>query len=116
VLATNPALDATLCFCAGDGRPCSFVGETDELIGSDDDAVWESGDVGGFECYIAADEGEEDGGPDVYDEEDGTTLLSVQASNNTLSLVYRTAMPARLGSSSMSALGSQLAVGRRTRV
>ena len=115
-MITTYPLDATLCFCAGDGKPCSVDDETDELIGSDDDAVWESGDVGGFECYIAADEGEEDGGPDVYDEEDGTTLLSVQASNNTLSLVYRTAMPARWGSSSMSALGSQLAVGRRTRV
>ena len=90
VLTTNPVLDATLCFCAGDGKPCAFDDETDELVGSDDDAIWESGDVGGFECYIAADEGGEDDGPDAeYDDEDDTKLLSVQASNNTLSLVYR---------------------------
>ena len=90
VLTTNPVLDATLCFCAGDGKPCTFDDETDELVGCDDDAVWESGDVGGFECYIAADEGGEDDGPDAeYDDEDDTRLLSVQASNNTLSLVYR---------------------------
>ena len=67
-----------------------FDEETNELIGSDDDAIWESGDAGGFECYIAADESGEDQGPDAeYDDEDDTKLLSVSASNNTLSLVYR---------------------------
>ena len=46
--------------------------------------------MGGFECYIAADEGRENEGPDAeYDEEYDTNLLSVSASNNTLSLVYR---------------------------
>lgn len=90
VLTTNAVLDATLCFCAGDGKQCAFDEETNELIGSDDDAIWESGDVGGFECYIAADESGEDEGPDAeYDDEDDTKLLSVSASNNTLSLVYR---------------------------
>lgn len=90
VLTTHAVLDATLCFCAGEGKQCSFDEETNELIGSDDDAIWESGDVGGFECYIAADEGGEEQGPDAeYDEEDDTKLLSVSASNNTLSLVYR---------------------------
>ena len=90
VLTTNAVLDATLCFCAGEGKQCTFDEETNELIGSDDDAVWESGDVGGFECYIAADESGEDEGPDAeYDDEDDTKLLSVSASNNTLSLVYR---------------------------
>lgn len=90
VLTTNAVLDATLCFCSGDGKQCTFDEATGELIGSDDDALWESGDVGGFECYIAADEGGEEEGPDAeYDEEDDTKLLSVSASNNTLSLVYR---------------------------
>ncbi|KAL9186494.1 hypothetical protein ACHAXT_005732 [Thalassiosira profunda] len=90
VLTIHAVLDATLCFCAGEGKQCSFDEETNELIGSDDDAIWESGDVGGFECYIAADEGGEEQGPDAeYDEEDDTKLLSVSASNNTLSLVYR---------------------------
>ena len=90
VLTTNSVLDATLCFCAGDGKQCTFDEETNELVGSDDDAIWESGDVGGFECYIAADESGENDGPDAeYDEEDDTKLLSVSASNNTLSLVYR---------------------------
>ncbi|KAL7514916.1 hypothetical protein ACHAXN_012190 [Cyclotella atomus] len=77
ILTTNAVLDATLCF-------------SNELIGSDDDAVWESGDVGGFECYISADESGESQGPDAeYDEEDDTKLLSVSASDNTLSLVFR---------------------------
>lgn len=90
VLTTNAVLDATLCFCGGEGNQCSFDEETNELIGSDADAVWESGDIGGFECYIAADEGGEEDGPDAeYNEEDDTKLLSVSASNNTLSLVYR---------------------------
>ena len=90
VLTTNAVLDATLCFAAGDGKQCAFDEETNELIGSDNDAMWESGDVGGFECYIAADESGDDQGPDAeYDEEDDTKLLSVSASNNTLSLVYR---------------------------
>ncbi|KAL7481521.1 hypothetical protein ACHAW6_007212 [Cyclotella cf. meneghiniana] len=90
ILTTHSVLDATLCFCAGNGDQCCFDEGTNELIGSDDDAVWESGDVGGFECYIAADESGEDQGPDAeYDEEDDTKLLSVSASDNTLSLVYR---------------------------
>jgi hypothetical protein len=90
VLTTDAVLDATLCFCAGAGKQCTFDEETGDLIGSDDDAIWESGDVGGFECYIAADESGEDQGPDAeYDDEDDTKLLSVSASNNTLSLVYR---------------------------
>ena len=60
-------------------------------MGNDDDAVWESGDVGGFECYIAADDDDdEDNQPhDEYVADDDTELLSVSASNNTLSLVYR---------------------------
>ena len=90
VLTTYAVLDATLCFCAGAGKQCTFDEETGDLIGSDDDAIWESGDVGGFECYIAADESGEDQGPDAeYDDEDDTKLLSVSASNNTLSIVYR---------------------------
>ncbi|KAL7537582.1 LOW QUALITY PROTEIN: hypothetical protein ACHAWF_006988 [Thalassiosira exigua] len=90
MLAPKPVLDATLCFCAGTGRQCRYDESTGELLGTDDDAVWESGDVGGFECYIAADEDDDDRGPEAeYDEEDDTELLSVSASNNTLSLVYR---------------------------
>eukprot|EP00956_Cyclotella_meneghiniana_P004963 scaffold6105_cov23-Cyclotella_meneghiniana.AAC.7 len=90
ILTTNAVLDATLCYCGGNGDQCTFDEKTGDLIGSDDDAMWESGDVGGFECYIAADESGENEGPDAeYDEEDDTKLLSVSASNNTLSLVYR---------------------------
>jgi len=88
ILTTNAVLDTTLCFCGGEGNQCSFDEETNELIGSDDDAIWESGDVGGFECYIEADDDDE-GAEAEYDEEDDTQLLSVSASFNTLSLVYR---------------------------
>ena len=56
---------------------------------------------GGFECYIEADDGnngkssgagggDSGGGPaDEYNEDDDTELLSISASNNTLSLVFR---------------------------
>ena len=90
VITTNAVLDATLCFCADNGVQYTFDKGTNGLIRSDDDAMWESGDVGGLECYIAADESGEDQGPDAeYDDEDDTKLLSVLAGNNTISLVYR---------------------------
>jgi Rps23 Pro-64 3,4-dihydroxylase Tpa1-like proline 4-hydroxylase len=77
LLVQDSVLDATLC----------FVCDEDE----DDKATWEYGDVGGFECYIEADDEDEEGNEaaDEYNEEDDTELLSVSASNNTLSLVYR---------------------------
>ena len=92
ILTTQSVLDATLCLCAGNGEQCRVDEETDELIGTDADAVWASGDCGGFECYIAAendDEEAEEAAADEYNDEDDTELLSVSASNNTLSLVYR---------------------------
>mmetsp|Transcript_15263 Transcript_15263/g.38465 ORF Transcript_15263/g.38465 Transcript_15263/m.38465 type:complete len:637 (-) Transcript_15263:204-2114(-) len=93
LLMQRSVLDATMC----------FVRDTTEY----DQAMWESGDIGGFECYIEADIDDEDeemdengnsapppkransGAADEYNEEDDTELLSVSASNNTLSLVYR---------------------------
>ena len=64
--------------------------------------------LGGFECYIEADDGNSDEGEDSYkdagggddgaagsaaadeyNEDDDTELLSISASNNTLSLVFR---------------------------
>uniref|UniRef100_A0A7R9WT35 Oxoglutarate/iron-dependent oxygenase C-terminal degradation domain-containing protein n=1 Tax=Craspedostauros australis TaxID=1486917 RepID=A0A7R9WT35_9STRA len=86
LLVDKPVLDATVCFVNDDN--------------GDDKQAWESGDVGGFECYIAADdEDEKEGaakgteqqhGPaDEYNEDDDTQLLSVSPSNNTLNLVYR---------------------------
>jgi len=91
ILTTSSVLDATMCFVAGKGDQCKYDEETGDLIGSDDDAIWDSGDVGGFECYIAADEGEgeETEADDEYNEDNDTKLLSVSASDNTLSLVYR---------------------------
>lgn len=93
ILTTQSVLDGTLCFVAGKGEQCLTDEETGDLIGSDDDAIWESGDCGGFECYIAADEdGDDNAQPeaaDEYNNNDDTELLSVSASNNTLSLVYR---------------------------
>jgi hypothetical protein len=75
-MVDQSVLDATMCF---------VYDENDENI------VWESGDCGGFECYIAADDQDDDdkGPADEYNEDDDTELLSVSASNNTLSLVYR---------------------------
>ena len=88
ILTTQAVLDATLCFAAGKGGQTFVNEETGELIASAEDTVWESGDVGGFECYIAANE-EDDDAAAQYDDEDDTELLSVSVSNNTLSLVYR---------------------------
>ncbi|KAG7367558.1 Oxoglutarate and iron-dependent oxygenase degradation domain containing protein [Nitzschia inconspicua] len=77
LLVDESVLDATMCFVH------------DENDGSD---AWESGDVGGFECYIEAEDSDtqsSSGPADEYSEDDDTELLSVSASNNTLSLVYR---------------------------
>lgn len=88
ILTTKAVLDATLCFAAGNGDQSRVDEETGDLIGSGEDALWASGDVGGFECYIAADD-EENEAAAQYDEDDDTELLSVDVSNNTLSFVYR---------------------------
>ncbi|KAJ8598384.1 hypothetical protein CTAYLR_002989 [Chrysophaeum taylorii] len=72
--ATNePArLDLTFCFLATDSD------------------LWDSGDVGGFETYLAADDDDRE---DVYEsgegEGDGSDLLSVRATHNALTLVLR---------------------------
>jgi len=92
ILTKKAVLDATLCFCFGNGEQCRVDEETGDLIGSDADAVWASGDCGGFECYIEADDEAEEGSAeaaDEYDDEDDSELLSVSACNNTFSLVYR---------------------------
>eukprot|EP00939_MAST-03C_sp_MAST-3C-sp1_P004350 g4350.t1 len=57
----------------------------------DDDDAWESGDVGGFECYIAADEDDALEAAEVYATKDDeeNQLLNVTPERNTLSLVLR---------------------------
>ncbi|CAB9518861.1 Prolyl 3,4-dihydroxylase OGFOD1 [Seminavis robusta] len=112
ILTHKAVLDATMCFAAGTGgvlqkdsddkqKKKSSTDEKDD-DNEDDideaDMLWQSDEMGGFECYIEADDydGEskekEEGMPEAADEynaEDDTNLLSVSASNNTLSLVYR---------------------------
>ena len=81
ILTVDPRLDATLCVVDDEGDLNS--------------SAWDFGEVGGFECYIAADE--EGDAADaataaVYKaqgEDDEDELLSVSASFNTLSLVHR---------------------------
>eukprot|EP00934_Nitzschia_sp_Nitz4_P002675 Nitzschia sp. Nitz4//scaffold202_size38995//21303//22991//NITZ4_007632-RA/size38995-processed-gene-0.38-mRNA-1//1//CDS//3329541384//2665//frame0 len=76
LLVEKSVLDATMCFVFDDNE--------------EEREAWESGDCGGFECYIEADEEDGENGPaDEYNEDDDTELLSVSASNNTLSLVFR---------------------------
>lgn len=102
LLTDISVLDATLCFVAGvGGEPAAAAenveteeAEGDDVLANEADEIWQSGDCGGFECYIAADDGNEDGqksgeAADEYNQDDDTELLSVSASNNTLSLVYR---------------------------
>ena len=81
ILTVDPRLDATMCVVDDEGHLES--------------SSWDFGEVGGFECYIAADEeGEARGAAtdEVYNaaaEEDEDELLSVSATFNTLSLVHR---------------------------
>jgi prolyl 3-hydroxylase /prolyl 3,4-dihydroxylase len=123
ILTQKSVLDATICFAAGTGGVNAAPdGEgkdvsQDRLEADEDgqdmdeaDMLWQSDDVGGFECYIEADDvggyakkqegGNEPGGEnagvgsasepaDEYNADDDTNLLSVSASNNTLSLVFR---------------------------
>ena len=95
ILTQTSVLDATLCFAAGSGKQLMYDEVGDAVDEDEDDAVWDSGDAGGFECYIAADDEDGNGkaaaasAADEYNEDDDTELLSVSASNNTLSLVYR---------------------------
>ena len=75
-----PRLDATLCFV------------NDQTDG--DGELWETGDVGGFECYIEAEGegGESAEAAEVYRSdpgEDDGNLLSISPANNVISLVLR---------------------------
>eukprot|EP00603_Paraphysomonas_imperforata_P004548 CAMPEP_0114423178 /NCGR_PEP_ID=MMETSP0103-20121206/6010_1 /TAXON_ID=37642 ORGANISM="Paraphysomonas imperforata, Strain PA2" /NCGR_SAMPLE_ID=MMETSP0103 /ASSEMBLY_ACC=CAM_ASM_000201 /LENGTH=708 /DNA_ID=CAMNT_0001591823 /DNA_START=53 /DNA_END=2179 /DNA_ORIENTATION=+ len=81
-LVESPRMDATLCFA--DTR-------TKEKA-----EMWDGGDVGGFECYIAAeDDTDADATAEVYksekegDENEDGDLLSVQAGCNVLNIVMR---------------------------
>jgi len=77
VLTEDDRLDATLCFVAD---------------GTSEDAIsWEAGEVGGYECYIAAEDDDTQGDVAVYnaENEDDGGLLNVAAKCNTLNLVHR---------------------------
>eukprot|EP00039_Didymoeca_costata_P033108 m.40734 g.40734 ORF g.40734 m.40734 type:complete len:532 (-) comp9701_c0_seq2:1017-2612(-) len=78
LLEKESRLDATLC----------FVKDIDDKS----KGIWSSGDVGGFECYIAA-ANEEEEAAEVYcdDDAEDNDLLNVIASSNTLNLVMRDA-------------------------
>lgn len=100
LLTETSVLDATICFAAGNGSDPSSIYMDDEegdhaAPNGDDinyteaDETWQSGDSGGFECYIAADDDGDEEAADEYNQDVDTELLSVSASNNTLSLVYR---------------------------
>ena len=94
VFTEESVLDATLCFVRGAGAQTGMVDEKGERMeGDPDDEVWQSGEVGGYEAYVGAEEeAEEDGGKgpdDEYDPEGEGELLSVQAGFNQLSLCFR---------------------------
>jgi prolyl 3-hydroxylase /prolyl 3,4-dihydroxylase len=80
-MVETPMLDATLCFVKADDA-------------DDEEAeLWESGDAGGFECYIEADEDADAAATaEVYrssNEDDESELMSIQAGNNVLNIVMR---------------------------
>jgi prolyl 3-hydroxylase /prolyl 3,4-dihydroxylase len=78
-LQPNALLDVTIC----------FVDQTSKK----DRRLWDSGDIGGYECYIEADTDVESAATaEIYrvnDPEDDTELLSVQAGFNRLNIVLR---------------------------
>jgi Rps23 Pro-64 3,4-dihydroxylase Tpa1-like proline 4-hydroxylase len=86
-MTTIPKLDATLC----------FVDERNDDDLEDQGEGWESGDVGGFECYIEAEiekegENKDNEAAEVYkshDTDKEESLLSVTPGCNVLSLVMR---------------------------
>ena len=88
-------LDCNLCF-VDDGSFRSKSQQTSDLTGgteAHDNAIeWESGERGGFECYIAADN-EENEAAEVYkdddEDEDGGIVLSISPTFNTLTLTLR---------------------------
>jgi len=74
-LTKDPRLDAVLC----------FVSDSDEAART----AWDSGEVGGFEAYLLADE-DEDKPAEVYrGGDDDTGVLNVSPASNTLNLVLR---------------------------
>jgi Rps23 Pro-64 3,4-dihydroxylase Tpa1-like proline 4-hydroxylase len=86
---TKDTLDCTLVFCDGDGKQCLYDEQFGDLNGNGSDELWESGECGGFEVYIAADEEEDGEAVDEYNADDDTELLSVRAAFNTVTLGYR---------------------------
>ena len=75
-LETVERLDVTLCFVQDQSPEAKMV--------------WASGDVGGFECYLAA-EKEKNVAAEVYcdDDAEGYDLLSVSPVSNTVNIVLR---------------------------
>ena len=77
VRAAPETLDATLCFVAA--APAEL-------------ALWDSGDVGGFECHVASSSEDEHGAAEVYKaDESSAGVTSIHAACNALSLVAREA-------------------------
>ena len=71
----GPTLDATLAFVPS--APADL-------------ALWDSGDVGGFECHVESSVEDEHGAAEVYrSSDDSAGVMSIHAANNALSLVMR---------------------------
>lgn len=86
----RPGLDYTVAHTLDEPPRLDF---TCTFLSYDSDVeLWESGDVGGFETYLATDDNDDDR-KDVYDSceggNDGSDLLSVQAAHNACSIVLR---------------------------
>ena len=88
-------IDATLCFVPAADAAATTSGDTAAAQKSELAAgrLWASGDVGGFECYVAADGGEETKtakAAEVYRADDASEgVTSIHAMSNALSLTLR---------------------------
>ena len=87
-MTTIPRLDATLCFV----KLMQDEEGDEEDEDCEDGDKWDSGDVGGFECYIEADTDEGSDAAEVYranDVDKEESLLSISPGFNMLNLVMR---------------------------
>lgn len=90
LLPDEHKLDLSLCFVHG--KPGADGGDDEEDEGDGKVDVWEGGEVGGFEAYVAIDKKSEGDDVEYYvdkKEDEEEELLSISASTNTLNLIKR---------------------------
>jgi hypothetical protein len=80
VLTTHPVLDATLCFCAGDGAQCAYDEETNDLLGRgrDRQARWCEGQQEEVFLLLGVTVRPVDHSPQIHDKRDGSGVRFIE--------------------------------------